>query len=198
MLYFLDKIDSWIFVKKILLFVIIVFVIACPCTAWTADARIDNVKLSVNNGDALVSFSVTDAFNKDIEEAIKSGLATSFTFRVEVNRVNSIWFDANEVDLRFKHTVTYDTLRDEYQVAREEAPDGVVRTNDPAAMQAAMSTCAVAALRPDNGFVKGGNYKIRIKAELRTIKLPMGLDYVLFFVKLWDFETDWHTVTFSP
>jgi hypothetical protein len=33
-------------------------------------------------------------------------------------------------------------------------------------------------------------------AQLDKIRLPFYLHYVLFFVSLWDFETDWYAVDF--
>ncbi len=39
-------------------------------------------------------------------------------------------------------------------------------------------------------------YQLRVKAELEKVQLPLYLHYVLFFVSLWDFETDWYTVDF--
>ncbi|MBI5562889.1 MAG: DUF4390 domain-containing protein, partial [Deltaproteobacteria bacterium] len=81
---------------------------------------------------------------------------------------------------------------------REEVEGGAARTGDFAEMKALMSSAVGVLVAPRNGFVKGAKYEIRIKAELHTVKLPMGLDYVLIFVKLWDFETDWYAVTFSP
>ena len=33
-------------------------------------------------------------------------------------------------------------------------------------------------------------------AELNKIQLPLYLHYVFFFLSLWDFETDWHSVDF--
>jgi len=38
---------------------------------------------------------------------------------------------------------------------------------------------------------KDKNYYLRIKAELDKVRLPLHLEYVFFFVSLWDFETDW-------
>ena len=35
-----------------------------------------------------------------------------------------------------------------------------------------------------------------VKAELEKVRLPLYLHYVLFFVSLWDFETDWFTIDF--
>jgi hypothetical protein len=39
---------------------------------------------------------------------------------------------------------------------------------------------------------KNSSYYVMVKAKLDTIRLPMHMEYVLFFVSLWDFETDWY------
>jgi hypothetical protein len=38
----------------------------------------------------------------------------------------------------------------------------------------------------------------RIKAELDPVRLPLHLEYLFFFVSLWDFETDWHVEPLPP
>jgi hypothetical protein len=52
-------------------------------------------------------------------------------------------------------------------------------------------------IKPSPHLTEGVVYKLGLKAELDTIKLPFFLDYILFFVKLWDFETDWYSHSFS-
>jgi hypothetical protein len=43
---------------------------------------------------------------------------------------------------------------------------------------------------------RGLHYQLRLKAELDKIELPFYLNYVFFFLSLWDFETDWYSVSF--
>ena len=43
---------------------------------------------------------------------------------------------------------------------------------------------------------KGRQYQLSAKAELNKLTLPFYLHHVLFFVSLWDFETDWYSVDF--
>jgi hypothetical protein len=38
----------------------------------------------------------------------------------------------------------------------------------------------------------------QIKAELDPVRLPLHLEYLFFFVSLWDFETDWHHEPLQP
>jgi len=49
---------------------------------------------------------------------------------------------------------------------------------------------------PLENLERNSQYLLRIKAELNKVKLPLYLHYVLFFVSLWDFQTDWHVVEF--
>lgn len=44
---------------------------------------------------------------------------------------------------------------------------------------------------------KNRRYKVRMMAQLDRIELPFHLHYVLFFLSLWNFETDWYTVEFG-
>jgi hypothetical protein len=48
--------------------------------------------------------------------------------------------------------------------------------------------------------LKRGTYELAVKAKLDPVKLPLRLECILFFVSLWDFETDWchRTVRVAP
>ena len=37
-----------------------------------------------------------------------------------------------------------------------------------------------------------GQYYIKAKAQLDKVRLPLHMEYILFFVSMWDFETDWY------
>ena len=43
---------------------------------------------------------------------------------------------------------------------------------------------------------KGQQYQVRAKAKLSKLTLPFYLHYILFFMSMWDFETDWYTIDF--
>lgn len=160
------------------------------------DPRVDDVTVE-RDSPLSISFIVKNAFNEDIEEAVDSGIPTSFTFIVELARVRGLWFDKHAGSWRFKHTVKYDTLKEEYEIILEEKGGKVLRTKDTAEMKRIMTTVVRNDLKPVSPLLKGRDYSLRIKAELHTIKLPFLLDYVLFFIKFLDFETDWFTYRFT-
>ncbi|MFQ5464486.1 MAG: DUF4390 domain-containing protein [Thermodesulfobacteriota bacterium] len=144
-----------------------------------------------------VSFSVENAFSEGIEEAVMSGIPTSFTFIIELDRARRLWFDKHAGSWRFKHTVKYDTLKEEYEITLGGDRGKAIRTSDPAEMRRLMATVDARVLTTRRPLRKGRRYTVGIKAELHTIRLPFRLDYPLFFLKFWDLETDWFTYRFT-
>jgi len=182
--------------KKIFLFVILSLFLSSPASALSRNAHIEGVKISTNP-DLRVSFVVKNAFSADIEEAIKSGVPTSFKFIVELTRSRRFWFDKDAGSWEFKHTVKYDTLKEEYKIILDERGFGPVRTKDFGEMKRIMSTADSVVLEPTRRLSGGYNYQLRVMAELYTVKLPLRLDYLLFFLKLWNVKTDWLVYNFS-
>ncbi|MBI5810564.1 MAG: DUF4390 domain-containing protein [Deltaproteobacteria bacterium] len=182
--------------KKLISGLILVIVAVLPGKGFCGDPLISEVAVSTEP-DIRLSFVVREAFSRDIEEAIKSGAPTTFTFKVEMNRIRPAWFNEDVARWEFRHTVKYDTLKEEYEITLDESGPEPTRTKDLNEMKRLMSSGSSIPIETSRPLQKGENYEVRLKAELRTIKLPFLLDYVLFFVKFWDFETDWHTHRFS-
>lgn len=157
--------------------------------------------LSVSDTDGLkVSFSVMDAFTKEMEDALKSGLPIAFTFNVELDRVRSVWIDEGLGAWEFRHVVRYDTLKDEYVVSQGGVNgngESGVRTKDFNEMKKIMSALTGARITPAKTLIAGESYELRAKATLKAVTLPFFLDHVLFFVKAWNLETDWFSYRFS-
>jgi hypothetical protein len=49
---------------------------------------------------------------------------------------------------------------------------------------------------PLNKLERNRRYCVRVKARLDKVRLPLRMEYVFFFVSLWDFETDWYRQDF--
>jgi hypothetical protein len=70
-------------------------------------------------------------------------------------------------------------------------------TKDYEEMKRIMSSPDSVALLPAWGLPRNYKYELRIMAELRTIRLPFRLDYMFFFLRLWDIDTDWYSYKFT-
>jgi hypothetical protein len=64
----------------------------------------------------LVSFSTAKVVTPSIEQAIESGLPTTFTYDVELRRPSFFWFDKLVASARIAATVRFDTLTRRYHV----------------------------------------------------------------------------------
>jgi hypothetical protein len=50
---------------------------------------------------------------------------------------------------------------------------------------------------PLKALRKNASYYVQSKVKLDKVRLPLHLEYLFFFVSLWDFETDWFREGFS-
>jgi len=181
--------------KRRLLFILLSLILLSSTFVYAEEAGIDGVNIT-REGDLQVSFNVINVFTGEVEEAIASGIPTSFTFTVELHRKRGLWFDRTVVKRRFMHTVKYDTLREEYSVTLEEKGPAAVATKDSAAMQTLMANVDALHLLPMEKLNRGEKYRISIRAEGDAVHLPFPLNRLLFFVSFGSFKTGWHLEEF--
>jgi len=131
-----------------------------------------------------------------MEEAILNGIPTTFTIVIKLYRTRAVWLDASIASITLEHTIKYDSLKNEFRVTRSEEGDTELVVKDFEAAKKAMAEIRNIRAVPLKELQERGKYQLRVKAELEKVRLPLYLHYVLFFVSLWDFETDWYTVDF--
>lgn len=182
--------------KTTLLIVIILIV-----TQWAVPALAEKAYLSdivVTNGKdyLLVYFTVKDCFTEEMNRAIENGIETTFTFFVKLYEKIEFEWDKKITDLEVKHSIKYDNLKKIYEVRLSEQGNKVITIKDFDEAKKLMSDVLGLKITPLNSLREGGDYKIKMMAELDKIRLPFYLHHILFFLSLWDFETDWHTIDF--
>ena len=175
----------------------VLFVTACPrlSTAQSPKATIEDIIVTSSRDHLLLYFSVKEYFSGDIKRAISSGIKTTFHFYVELSEVRNLWWNKEIASVRIDHHIQYDTLKKVYVV---DLPDRnkSMTFEDIESAGRAMSEIVGLEVIALEGLKRGTRYQIRMKAELDRITLPLYMHYVLFFVSLWDYETDWHSVDF--
>jgi Domain of unknown function (DUF4390) len=165
-------------------------------TLKAEEARIKDIAV-VNSWDhCILSFSVTGCFTEEMKKAIDNGIDTTFTFYIELYEVRGLWWDRQVADLSVSHNIKYDNLKKVYMVTLSEKGDKVFYAEDFDKAKKLMSEIMGFGITRLHNLQKGKRYQVRMMAELDKITLPFYLDYVLFFLSLWDFETDWYTVDF--
>lgn len=163
--------------------------------AIAKEASIEGLIIELN-GQMEVSFSVTNCCTGKLEEAIRSGVPTTFTFRMKLYLVRSLWPDKKVASLTFKHSIKYDNIAKEYQFHFEENKNSL-SVKDFEEAKEIMAKVNGVKLLPTNQLQKGRKYYLDVKAELDPVRLPFGLENIFFFLSIWDVETDWLRYEFT-
>jgi len=162
-----------------------------------AEATLSDIIVTNTQEDLLVFFDIEGCFTREMEEAILNGIPTTFTIYIKLYRTRTLWLDASISDIELEHTINFDNMKDEFRVTRSEDNYSALVLKEFAAAKKAMAEIKNIKVAPLRELSKKGKYQLRVKAELEKVRLPLYLHYVLFFVSLWDFETDWYTVDFT-
>lgn len=164
--------------------------------AMAREAKLTHIIVTNTRDDLLVYLTVEGAFTEKMEDALKKGVPASFSFFVRLYRTRGMWFDQEMADLTITHTIKYNSLKKEYAISRSWDSNSpvIVRSFDTA--KKLMSEIDSLKVMPLQQLEKGKQYQIQAKARLSRVTLPYYLHYVLFFLSLWDFETDWYTIDF--
>jgi len=168
----------------------------CEVLALAEETYLSDIVVTNTRDHLLVYFTVNNCFTPEMNEAIESGLTTTFTFYVKLYEKRDILWDKKIADIGFSHSIKYDNLKSTYELKLWERNERVVtvRTFDEA--RKLMAEVVALKLIPLHHLKKGSRYQIQMMAELDKLELPFYLHYILFFLYLWDFKTDWYAVDF--
>ncbi len=174
---------------KFLAVIIVVLIWFSP--AYAREAEIRDV-LVTSQGDAITVYArVTNCFTKGMESAIMAGVPTTFTFLLDLNRERNFWFDKRVVGLVIRQTIKYDSVKKIFFVSTTDGK-GATAFQDIESAKRAMAEITGILIIPRNVDNRQTPFYVMIKAKLDKVRLPLYMEYVFFFVSLWDFETDWY------
>ncbi|MEO8216438.1 MAG: DUF4390 domain-containing protein [Acidobacteriota bacterium] len=164
----------------------IVLTVAVP--ARSEQARIDQLQAKARNGMVSLSFQLANAFDyEEIRKALTSGLATGFTYHIELVRSRPNWFDDTIASSRIEIICTYNSVTQEYLLNyrhdRKLVRSEVYR--DLNALQKAMTSVSEA------DFFSLGRYRpskliVRVRADV--------MQGYFLYVMPWQVSTDWSHV----
>jgi len=168
-----------------------------PLPAFCQKASIKDIEMKRVNGGWKISFDVENCFTQKMEEAIQSGIQTTFTFYIDLYQKRSWWKDRKLAVAEFRHTVQYHPIQKVYQIRLEEDHSSLIASSleEARRLMARVKEFNIRSSSPAEPKVPA---YFRIKAELDPVKLPLHLEYLFFFVSLWDFETDWYIRPLPP
>jgi len=180
-----------------LLFLLFCLLWSSPSPLQAAEATLSDIIVTNTQENLLVFFDIQGCFTREMEEAILNGIPTTFTIIIRLYKTRTLWFDGSISSLRLEHTIKFDSLKNEFRVTRSEDNHKELVFKEFEKAKKAMAEISNIEVVPLKELQRKSKYQLRVKAELEKVRLPLYLHYVLFFVTLWDFETDWYTVDFT-
>ena len=183
----------------VLMLLLVVHPIADAQEATLADAQeatLSNIIVTNTRDDLLVYLTVEGAFMDKMKEAILSGVPATFTFLISLDKVKTLWWNTRVADLKVSHSVKYNNLKKEFIVRRSWENGKPLITQSFEEAQKRMAQIDGLNVISLNRLEKGRQYQLSAMAELNKLTLPFYLHHVLFFLSLWDFETDWVSINF--
>ena len=177
--------------------VTLALVLSLMSALWAKQAQITDIIVTNNQDQLLVYFNTKGCFTPEMNKAILSGIPTTFTFFLEIYKPRSFWPNKKLSAVRLHHTIKYDSLREEFNLTLSERGNQTFTVKEFSKAQEIMADVSNIQLIPLKQLERNSQYQLRIKAELNKVTLPLYLHYILFFLSLWDFETDWYVVEFN-
>jgi hypothetical protein len=179
------------------IFILVGLILLSQHILLAEDAALTNIVVTNNRDNLLLYLNATGAFNEKTRKAVMSGVPTTFTFYITLNRDRDYWLDKKIVNLKITHVIEYDNLKKEFHIDRSWDPVGPMITSSFEEAQQLMIKVDSLNVVSLGELEKGEHYQIRAKAELSKFKLPLHLHRVLFFLAFWDVETDWYAIDFT-
>ena len=168
-----------------------------PNLVFAQDARLSNIIVTNTRDDLLVYLTVEGAFREKMEKAVLSGVPATFSYITTLYQVRNFWKDKKIADIKVTNRIKYNNLKKEFVITRSWGTEKPIVTQSFEEAKKLMSEVDSLKIVPLKHLEKGLLYQIRAKTELSKLTLPFYLHYVLVFVSLWDFETDWYTIDFT-
>jgi len=180
---------------KIWIILLCIFMIASDAVS-AQKAQLTHIIITNTRDDLLLYLNVEGAFREKMKTAIFSGVPASFSFIINLYQTKKMWKDKKIAANKISSTIKYDNLKKEFLIRRSWKNSDPVIVKSFQEAQKLMTEISSLKIIQLAGLEKGRQYQIRAKAELSKLTLPFYLHYILFFVSLWDFETDWYTIDF--
>jgi Domain of unknown function (DUF4390) len=173
------------------IFLIFLYFLVFSSPLPAENAEIQDLLVTNNASHVLVYARVTNCFTRDIEAAILAGIPTTFTFGLELFQERSGWLDKKLIRITVRHTIKYDNVKKLFHVSVDGEKEATSFPDFESAKRAMADLNGVPVV-PLETLKKNEYYYVLIKAKLDKVRLPLHMEYVFFFVSLWDFETDWY------
>ena len=191
-----NKMGLWGRVLCICLFIMVIVITAAVKVRSDTGPRMVDILITSNTKNVLLYARLVDCFKTEMESAILAGVPAVFTLHLDVYQERSYLWDKHIVSKEIRRTIKYDNLKKVFSITTNGSGQPVI-LSDFGSAQKAMADLNEISVIPISYLSRGNNYQTQIRVKIDKVRLPFNMEYVLFFVSLWDFETPLYKMRFS-
>lgn len=166
-----------------------------PSHTCALEPKIADILITNDVENVLLYARLLNGFKPKMEMGVLAGIPTTFTMWIEVYEQRSAMWDKKITRKEIKRTLKYDNLKKTFSVLTNNAEPEIFPDFESA--QKAMSDFNGIIAVPMSSLKKGRNYYAMIKIKMDKVRLPLHMEYLFFFVSMWDFETSWYRRNFT-
>jgi len=169
--------------------------IALGCTEALAaeSARITHLAVSTGREQVSVSASLVQGLPTDARDDLQHGISKILYYYVVLKRHVPFWMDEELDSSTVRFRIWYDLVKRQFVVAKRQGNTEIRQTADRledverliSHIQDVTIPLTVSS-QPSNTY-----YYISVRAEMRSAKLPVYLEYFLFFLPVAQISTPW-------
>lgn len=170
------------------------YLLLSPQVVAASGERIKRVEVLQEDGRLWVSAELNPGLALQTEEDIRNGISKDLYYYVVLKRRQKLWYDEEQTAVTIKYGIKYNLLKQEYTVnARLPSGTTTAVVNDLASVRSMVSRIERIPIATLSQLERRKTYVISVKAEMRAPKLPLYLDYLLFFIPFLEVDTPWAT-----
>jgi len=170
--------------------------ILLPVRTFAADPVIKDILITNDVENVLIYARLVNGFKPEMESAVMTGIPCVFTMELEVYQERPLLWDKKITQKEIRRTLKYDNLTKNFYVYFNGQADPVA-FSDLESAKKAMSDFNGIIAAPMSSLTRGENYYVLFKIKMARVRLPLRMEYMFFFVSLWDFETPIYRQNFS-
>jgi hypothetical protein len=158
--------------------------------------RMVDILITSNTENVLLYARLVDCFKTEMESAILAGVPAIFTIEINVYQERSYLWNKNMVSREIRRMIKYDNLKKTFAISTNGQGQPVIFPDFESAQKAMAELSGISVVSMSQ-LARGHNYSVHVRVKMDKVRLPLSMEYVFFFVSLWDFETPLYKIRFS-
>jgi len=156
-------------------------------------ARITNLTVNINREQLTVSASLAEGFPTAVGDELQHGISKVLYYYVVIKRHVPFWMDEELASETVRFRIWYDLVKRQFVIAHRQGDTETRQTADRFEDVNRLISHIRDVTIPFETHPQRGDtyYYVSIRAEMRSAKLPVYLEYFFFFLPVAQLSTPW-------